>query len=238
MLLVPAIGTMISNLMKSGGAINQAVRAGAITTVIIILLILLMKALLSKKQYFWFDVQFCVINCLAIIYQTFDLLPYFREEIERDAEIQEYRFIMGFRLFMGILVPTVFVRNWWMKLTVFTGTVFCVYYISSSDGRNAGQTQSFIYLFIMSIFYAAVWRVTDNQQERYLDKLEVKLQEERSWKALIEELSNGIVTIDYDHQITYANPATYQMFGLDEEDTDYKDLGHKISKSKVRILNA
>ena len=46
------------------------------------------------------------------------------------------------------------------------------------------------------MFFTGVWRVTDNQQKEYLHKLEAKLNEEKTWKKLLEELSEGIVCFD------------------------------------------
>ena len=44
-----------------------------------------------------------------------------------------------------------------------------------------------------------------------LERHERKLQEDKSWKLILEELSSGIVIIDKSKTITYANPSTFKI---------------------------
>ena len=44
-----------------------------------------------------------------------------------------------------------------------------------------------------------------------LERHERKLQEDKSWKLILEELSSGIVIIDKSKNITYTNPSTLKI---------------------------
>ncbi len=44
-----------------------------------------------------------------------------------------------------------------------------------------------------------------------LERHERKLQEDKSWKLILEELSSGIVIIDKSKTITYSNPSTLNI---------------------------
>ena len=48
----------------------------------------------------------------------------------------------------------------------------------------------------------------------YLDKLQEKFVEERSWKQLIDDLQEGIILINKDFQIQYKNKTLCSIFGI------------------------
>jgi len=50
--------------------------------------------------------------------------------------------------------------------------------------------------------------------------------------VLLEELSSGVVTIDQDNKITFANPATFEMLKLNGKAFDvYEQIEEKLFSS-------
>ncbi len=80
-----------------------------------------------------------------------------------------------------------------------------------------------------------MWKIEDNQIEIYLNKLEDKLKEEKSWRILLDELTNGIITIDVDNKLTFANPAAFDIFKGDNWSNE--ELLSAIGSSDMIVAN-
>ena len=67
--------------------------------------------------------------------------------------------------------------------------------------------------------------------------LEVKLNEEKYWKKLIEELQEGIALLDENNKIFYHNPSLGEIFGLDQsKEEEISDLSFKVNDIKINML--
>ncbi len=60
------------------------------------------------------------------------------------------------------------------------------------------------------------------------------LREEKSWKVLLDEMTNGVITIEDNLNPSYANPASFKIFRLENTDGNEK-LKEIIKKSKIVI---
>ena len=58
-------------------------------------------------------------------------------------------------------------------------------------------------MFILGLIFTLINIVEERQLKSYLRKLEVKLVEEKSWKSLVEQMTEGIACIDGDNQVVY-----------------------------------
>ena len=86
------------------------------------------------------------------------------------------------------------------------------------------------------LMMAWIWKLQYDQFKEYLEKLEGKLKEEQSWKHLLMELQSGILIIDTEHQINFANAATFSI--LKKQDSPLAQIKDYIYKSSFKVFHA
>ena len=110
---------------------------------------------------------------------------YFREETDRDMETQDVRFFYGNRLGVASVLPGICINKWQYKIGVYV--LFQVgYFVMLNDFANIDTYQGLSAMVGFGVIFCLLWIVEERQLKRSLRKLEEKLQEEHSWKMLLE----------------------------------------------------
>jgi c-di-AMP phosphodiesterase-like protein len=72
-----------------------------------------------------------------------------------------------------------------------------------------------IFIFILILIFAHLFKTKDDVLQRYLEKLQKKLDVEKNYKQLIDELQEGIIIIDKKFSILYNNMTANTIFGIE-----------------------
>jgi hypothetical protein len=102
-----------------------------------------------------------------------------------------------------------------LNLCFFLGIAVRVDHFSSSR-----RTMFFVMTILLQVFLAIMMARKDTVLKGYLDKLQEKFVEERSWKHLVNDLQEGIILIKKDFKILYKNKTSCTIFGLKISEKD------------------
>ena len=165
----------------------------------------------KRKEYYWFNIQFGLVWWLSIMIVTsFVFAPFFMEETERDLEIQDLRFFYGNRWGVISILAAVCMNKWQHKVGIYA--LFQVgLFARLNDFANYDSLVNAFAMFILGLIFTLLNVVEERQLKSYLRKLEVKLVEEKSWKSLVEQMTEGIACIDEDDQIVFMNQACEEL---------------------------
>jgi transcriptional regulator with PAS, ATPase and Fis domain len=104
--------------------------------------------------------------------------------------------------------------------------------------NNPGSTLGVCFIFLLMAQIIAMIKTQDQAIIKYVNELDTKFKEEKNWKKLCEELQEGIILIDKDHNIFYNNKAISSIFSFNSNKTlskNRKNIEIKVKTIKIDV---
>ncbi len=113
----------------------------------------------------------------------------------------------------AIIITTQLIEKWYLKIILLLGLdALNIFYLTPKDESSY---TIMIFIFILILIFANLFKTKDEVLQRYLEKLQKKLDVEKNYKQLIDDLQEGIIIIDKKFSILYNNMTANTIFGIE-----------------------
>jgi c-di-AMP phosphodiesterase-like protein len=114
---------------------------------------------------------------------------------------------------LNIRIITNVISIWYLKTFVYIYYFFLVV-IFTNDFKQENYVFILAWVTAQFILVGYQFKLKDDTVNKYLEKLQQKLNIDQNWKRTIDNLSEGIIIIDRAFKILYKNSTINKIFGL------------------------